>query len=159
MNASPLPVKPLNILLVEDSVMDVNLVRIAFSRRHSTSELTTCKDGESALFHLRQHSIGGIRPDLMILDLNLPGMDGIEVLTECKNDTELKSIPVVVFTSTSLAAEIGRCYAAGAAKVVTKPTAVEPFLGIVQGIEDCLRKKMEGGENLGGCIGGEPNQE
>src|SRR6266478_5763897 len=127
MNASLNPVRPLKILLVEDSAMDTNLIQIALSRSHLNSKLTAFKDGEKAMSHLHENSQSEDRPDLTILDLNLPGMDGFDVLEQCKVDPQLKSIPIVVFTSTDLADEIGLCYELGADKVVTKPGDLGPF--------------------------------
>ncbi len=156
MNACDAPVRPLRILLIEDSLMDINLFKIALSRRNSTSQLTTIKDGEKAMLHLRSKMGEGERPDLTVLDLNLPRMDGMEVLSQCKNDPLLRSIPVVVFTSTQSPIEVGQCYDLGAVKVITKPGELEPFLGAVQGIEDCLRRNLDSGADLGNCMGG-PN--
>jgi len=147
------PVQPLKIFLVEDSLMDINLFKIALSRRNSSTQLTIFKDGEKALRHLRQNPGKASRPDLAILDLYMPGMDGMELLQAFKNDPDLESMPVIVFTSSQLPAEFSRCYENGAVKVVSKPMELEPFLGAVQGIEDCLRKNVDGHGELGACIG------
>ena len=135
--------RPLKMLLVEDSPMDTHLVKIALSKSGLHSELSIFQDGESALAHLRQSPPGEYRPDLIVLDLNLIGMDGVEVLRECKRDPDLRSIPIVVFTSSVLSEEIQRCNELGAENVVTKPVELEPFLRSVQAMEEQMRKKMD----------------
>jgi CheY-like chemotaxis protein len=136
----------LKIFLIEDSAMDTNLIKLALSRRNHDNDLTAFKDGESAMLHLRQHAQGEGTPHLAILDLQLAGMDGVDFLAKCKRDPQLKSIPIVVFTSTSMRDAIEQCYNLGADRVVTKPMEMDPFIGAVQDIEDSLRKRMDHGE-------------
>jgi CheY-like chemotaxis protein len=157
MNATNGLVRPLKMVLIEDSLMDINLFKIALSRRNSTTELTTFRNGEMAISYFRKDMGQESKPDLTILDLNLPGMGGIEVLEKLKGDPIFRSIPVVVFSSTQLNDEIKRCYDKGAVKVVTKPAELGPFLESVQGIEDCARRKLEGDVDRGKGIGGESN--
>ena len=149
------PTRPMKILLIEDSLMDTNLVQIALSRSPFNSQLAAFSDAEKAMLYLRHNIHSKDRPDLIILDLYLIGKDGGEVLIECKTNEDLKAIPIIVFTSTALADEIGLCYELGADKVVTKPGELEPFLGVVQSFEDSLWKKMNFGEGLKGISDGE----
>jgi CheY-like chemotaxis protein len=146
MTIEPPITRVLDVLLIEDSQMDVNLVRTAFARSDRHTSLTVFGNGEEALSFLHQSIDKSHLPDLIILDLILVGLDGWDILKACKTNPYLESIPVAVFTSTSLADEIGVCYALGADQVVTKPLELTDFLRAVQGIEDWARKKL----NLGG---------
>jgi chemotaxis family two-component system response regulator Rcp1 len=122
------------ILVVEDSETDTMLMMKALSHSTRAKNIVSLRDGERAMSYLRERK--QLRPDLILLDLNLPKKDGWEVLRECKADPDLRSIPVVVFTTSRLDSDVARCYALGANCVVSKPFELSPFLGAIQGIED-----------------------
>jgi two-component system response regulator len=101
-------------------------------------ELSTAADGEVAMAYLRHEGeyADAPRPDLMILDLNLPRKDGREVLAEVKADDDLRSIPVIVLTTSTAEADVARTYRLQAAGFVTKPLEFDDFMATVRGIED-----------------------
>jgi len=128
------PGRPLKVLLVEDNPADARLVMEAFGEHSSTVELEHAGDGETALRMLRS-TPGSQRPDLVLLDLNLPGMDGREVLEQVKSDPDLRRIPVVVLTTSDAEQDILRCYDLHANSYITKPADYEGFVGVVRSIE------------------------
>src|SRR4030042_4792649 len=109
---NPLLVPPLEILLIEDNPGDVRLTSIALKRSKMLINLNIVQDGNKALAYLRNEGeySDAIRPDLIFLDLNLPGMDGRDVLAEIKTDPGLSSIPVVVLTCSSAEEDVLRSY-------------------------------------------------
>ena len=129
-----IPVKPISILLVEDDPGDVVLVREAFEHNKVRNELRVASDGVYALEVLRDQSIP--LPDLILLDLNLPRMDGRELLSEIRANPRLTRIPVVVLTTSDAEADIVRSYELHANAYVTKPVDLQRFLGVVREIED-----------------------
>ncbi|MEH1765438.1 response regulator [Nostoc sp.] len=130
--------RPIEVLLVEDSPSDANLTIKGFSNAQIANNLHWVEDGESAMNYLReQEEFTNVpRPDLILLDLNLPGMDGREVLTEIKSDPNLKSIPVVIITTSTDEQDILRSYNLSANCYVTKPIDVYQFIQVVQLIKD-----------------------
>ncbi len=124
------------ILLVEDSSDDVLLTREALKRGRIANELHVAGDGETALEFLRSESLDSPRPDLVLLDLNLPGMDGREVLESIKSDPELRQIPVVVLTTSAEERDVIRAYDAHVNAYVTKPLDFHDFIDAVRSIED-----------------------
>ncbi|WP_375493838.1 response regulator [uncultured Nostoc sp.] len=130
--------RPIEVLLVEDSPSDANLTIKSFSNAQIDNNLHWVEDGESAMNYLReQEEFTNVpRPDLILLDLNLPGMDGREVLTEIKSDPNLKSIPVVIITTSIDEQDILRSYNLSANCYVTKPIDVYQFIQVVQMIKD-----------------------
>jgi CheY-like chemotaxis protein len=129
-----IPVKPISILLVEDDPGDVVLVREAFEHNKVRNELRVASDGVYALEVLRDRSIP--LPDLILLDLNLPRMDGRELLSEIRADPRLTRIPVVVLTTSDAEADIIRSYELHANAYVTKPVDLQRFLGVVREIDN-----------------------
>jgi two-component system, chemotaxis family, response regulator Rcp1 len=130
--------QPIDILLVEDREGDVRLTQEAFKDSRVLNRLHVVKDGIEALAFLRrerQYS-KAVRPDLILLDLNLPKKNGQEVLAEIKQDPDLKRIPVVVLTVSKAEEDILRSYNLHANCYVTKPIELEQFLKAVRGIED-----------------------
>lgn len=128
----------IEILLIEDSPSDANLTIKGFMNAKIANNLRWVEDGETAMNYLRQQGefANVRRPDLILLDLNLPGMDGREVLTEIKSDPNLKMIPVVVLTTSADEHDILRSYNLNANCYVTKPLDVYQFIEVVQLIQD-----------------------
>jgi two-component system, chemotaxis family, response regulator Rcp1 len=128
---------PIEILLVEDSPGDVRLTREALKEGKVRNNLHVVHDGEEALSSLRGEGefLGAPRPDLILLDLNLPKKDGREVLEEIKTDAVLALIPAVVLTSSQAEEDICRAYSLHANCYVTKPVELEQFIAIVRSIE------------------------
>ena len=129
-----IPVKPISILLVEDDPGDVVLVREAFEHNKVRNELRVASDGVYALEVLRDQSIP--LPDLILLDLNLPRMDGRELLSEIRANPRLTRIPVVVLTTSDAEADIVRSYELHANAYVTKPVDLQRFLEVVREIDN-----------------------
>jgi CheY-like chemotaxis protein len=130
--------RAVQILLVEDSPSDVAMTIAALREGRIVNEMHVAEDGEVAMAFLRRQPpyTDAPRPDLIVLDLNLPRKDGREVLEEVKNDEDLKVIPVVVLTTSSAEIDILQSYKLHANAYVTKPVGFEPFLAAVRGIED-----------------------
>lgn len=129
--------EPVNILLIEDNPGDVLLIREALRDHKIANSLRDIADGETALAYLRgegEHA-GRHLPELVLLDLNLPRLDGREVLAEIKADPTLKHIPVVIMTSSAAEADILRSYRLQASCYVTKPLDLDQFLTVVRSIE------------------------
>jgi CheY-like chemotaxis protein len=130
-------VEPAQILLVEDSPGDVRLTREALRDAKICNELHVVRDGESALAYLRgegEHA-GAPRPDIVLLDLNLPRKDGREVLEEMKADDELRRIPVIVLTTSLAEGDVLRSYDLHVNAYVTKPLDLDGFVAVVRSIE------------------------
>lgn len=130
-------VVPIDILLVEDSPSDVLLTREALRDARIANDLAIARDGEQAMAYLRQEGeyADTRRPDLVILDLNLPRMDGRAVLREIKGDDALRRIPVVVLTTSSSDGDVGDCYDNYVNCFLTKPIDFEEFIDVVRSIE------------------------
>ncbi|MFQ5817727.1 MAG: response regulator [Terriglobia bacterium] len=130
--------EPIEILLVEDNPGDVRLVREAFKEAKVRNTLRAVADGVEALAFLRHEGnyAQAPRPDLMLLDLNLPKKDGREVLTEIKQDPNLKRIPVVILTSSKGEEDILKSYNLHANAYVTKPVGLEQLIHLVKAIEE-----------------------
>ncbi|MEU0303172.1 response regulator [Streptomyces sp. NPDC006175] len=131
-------VKPIEVLLVEDDPGDELMTREAFEDNKIRNTLHVVRDGQEALdFLYRQGEYGDApRPDLVLLDLNLPKYDGRQVLERIKTDPELALIPVVVLTTSSAEEDILRSYKLHANAYVTKPVDLEQFIGAVRQIDD-----------------------
>lgn len=131
------PIHPIEILLVEDSAADVRLTREALKEARVYNTLHVVGDGVLAMDFLRQRGAyqGAPRPDLVLLDLNLPRKDGREVLAEVKGDDELKRIPVVVLTTSQAEEDILRSYDLHANAYVAKPVQLEQFLKVIRALE------------------------
>ncbi len=127
-----------NILLVEDDPGDTRLIRRIFEQGRLMLNLACVEDGEEALAYLRREGrfAHARRPDLILLDLNLPRKNGREVLSEIKSDPELKNIPVLVMTTSTAEQDISRAYSLNANCYIAKPLELEDFIAVVQSIED-----------------------
>jgi|SRR5450432_4276446 chemotaxis family two-component system response regulator Rcp1 len=130
-------VEPIQILLVEDSPGDVRLTREAFRDAKVHINLHVALDGTEAMAFLKQEGAHANvpRPDLILLDLNLPKKDGREVLKEIKESPDLKSIPVVILTTSEAEADILRSYQLHANCYITKPVGLDGFLKVVNSID------------------------
>jgi CheY-like chemotaxis protein len=128
---------PVEILLVEDNAGDYRLTQEALKEGKVYSNLHWAKDGVEALQFLRREGAhrGAPRPDIILLDLNLPKKDGREVLREIKADDSLKQIPVVVLTTSQAEEDVLRSYALHANCYVTKPVDLEKFIVVVRSID------------------------
>jgi two-component system, chemotaxis family, response regulator Rcp1 len=128
---------PIEVLLVEDSAGDVRLTREAFTDAKVHINLHVASDGVKAMVFLNREGehANAPRPDLILLDLNLPKKDGREVLAEIKGNPKLKSIPVVILTTSSSEADILRSYQLHANCYITKPVGLEGFLTVVRSID------------------------
>jgi CheY-like chemotaxis protein len=130
--------KPIEVLLVEDDPGDTLMIKEAFEDNKVRNRLTSVADGVEALEYLRREGEYGDapRPDLVLLDLNLPRKDGREVLAEIKSDDGLSTIPVVVLTTSSAEEDVLRSYKLHANAYVTKPVDFERFIEVVRQIDD-----------------------
>ena len=126
------------ILLVEDSPGDIRLTQEAFKEGKLVNRLHVVQDGEAAMAFLRREGAYAqvIRPDLILLDLNLPKKDGREVLAEIKADGSLRRIPVVVLTTSQAEQDILEAYELHANCYITKPVNFDQFLRVVRSVED-----------------------
>jgi CheY-like chemotaxis protein len=128
----------IEVLLVEDDPGDVLMTREAFAEHGVGNRLTVLPDGAEALAYLRREGRyrDSVRPDLILLDLNLPRRDGREVLAEIKNDPDLHQIPVVVLTTSQADEDILSSYQLHANAYVTKPVDFEQFVAVVRQIDE-----------------------
>ena len=129
--------KPVEILLVEDNKGDVGLIEEVFEEAKIKNSLHVAEDGEEAMLYLHAEGkfSGSRRPDIILLDLNLPKKDGREVLREIKEDINLKNTPVIILTSSSAENDITRAYELHANAYVTKPLNFDQFIKVVGSIE------------------------
>ena len=130
--------KPIEIFLVEDNPGDVRLTQEAFKEGKVRNNLSVVEDGLEALAFLRREGkyAGAPRPDLILLDQNLPRKDGRLVLADIKEDPKLRSIPVVILTTSKAEEDIVRTYNLHANCFITKPVDLDQFIRVVRCIED-----------------------
>lgn len=130
--------RPIGILLVEDNPGDVELTEDALRRSKMATEISVMTDGEDAMAFLRQRCdpAGEPLPDLVLLDLNLPKKDGMEVLREIRQDPELKHIPIVILTTSEAEKDILTSYQLGANCFISKPVDLNEFRKVVESIDD-----------------------
>lgn len=129
--------KPVHILLVEDNPVDVMITKEAFSAGKVATRLSVVNDGVEAMEFLRREGeyANAARPDLILLDLNLPRKDGRELLAEIKQDRYLKRIPVIILTTSQDEQDICNSYDLHANCFVTKPATLNDFVAVVKEIE------------------------
>ncbi|MBF0425911.1 MAG: response regulator [Magnetococcales bacterium] len=130
--------RPIELLLVEDSPGDVALTREALGESRIANQLHVVEDGEQALEFLERRGrfAGAVRPDLILLDLNLPRKDGREVLRQIRLHPELATIPVVILTTSRAEEDVLRSYELHANCYITKPVDVNQFFRVIKSIED-----------------------
>jgi chemotaxis family two-component system response regulator Rcp1 len=137
MNYETFP-KPIDILLVEDNPGDVRLTREALAEGKVLNNLHVAQDGLEAMEYLFQKGkfAQAVRPDIILLDLNLPKKDGREVLAEIKSDPSLRRIPVVILTTSKAEEDVLKTYDLHANCYITKPVDLDQFIGVVQSVEE-----------------------
>ena len=135
----------INVLLVEDSPGDVRLTIEAFREANSNVRVHVATDGVEAMSFLRHEGPNALvpRPDLILLDLNLPRMDGREVLAHIKDDDDLKTIPTVILTTSEAEVDILKSYQLQANCYLSKPVQLDAFEMIVQSINDFWLNKAK----------------
>ena len=128
--------KPVEILLVEDNEGDVGLIEEVFEEAKIRNNLHVAEDGEEAMLYLHGEGkfSGSPRPDIILLDLNLPKKDGREVLREIKEDNNLRNIPVVIITTSNAEKDILRAYGLHANAYINKPLDFDQFIKVVESI-------------------------
>jgi len=131
-------IRPVEILLVEDNPGDIRLTKEAMKEAKIINNLNVVEDGVDALAYLRKKGEfkGANRPDLILLDINLPKKNGREVLAEIKQDENLKLIPVVILTVSKAEEDIIKTYELHANCFITKPVDMDQFIKVVKSIED-----------------------
>ena len=127
-----------HILLVEDSPGDARLILEAFKESKLKTKISVVIDGVEAMAFLKHEGryTGSLRPDIMLLDLNLPRMDGRELLNEIKNDDHFKMIPVLVLTTSNSRDDIVGSYERHANSYITKPADMDEFMEVVRSVEN-----------------------
>lgn len=131
--------EPFEILLVEDEPADANLVRLALKESKVFCRLHHVFDGLEALTFLRREGAENAnmpRPDLILLDINMPRMNGRELLTALKADEKLASIPVVVLTTSDIERDVAASYKMGAAGYITKPVDIDQFIDAIRQLDN-----------------------
>ncbi|MCZ3364298.1 MULTISPECIES: response regulator [Methanobacterium] len=143
---------PINILLVEDNPADARLIKEVFKDTKTKNRLYVVKDGVEAMAFLNQEfEYTDIpRPDVILLDLNLPRKDGREVLKELKEDDILKRVPIVILTTSSAEEDIIKTYNNHANCYITKPVDFDQFLKVINSIEDFWLSVVKLPSNLNG---------
>ena len=129
------PETAIRVLLVEDNPLDVKATLHAAAKLKIANQIDVVTDGRAALDFLRRDPSVGPRPDLVLLDLNLPGLDGRDVLAAMKTDPDLRRIPVVILTSSADDADIVGAYELGANAYITKPVGLDGWLEVTAKIE------------------------
>jgi two-component system, chemotaxis family, response regulator Rcp1 len=130
--------KPINILLVEDNLADIRLTREVFKEGKIKNTINVVMDGEDALFYLRKSGKykEAETPDLVLLDLNLPKKDGVEVLKEIKSDDSLKLLPVIILTTSDAERDILITYSLHANCYIMKPVDLKQFDNVIRSVEN-----------------------
>jgi CheY-like chemotaxis protein len=123
------------ILLVEDNPMDVDLTLRAFKRRRVTNPVHVARDGEEALAWIPRWEAGEETPAVVLLDLKLPRVDGLEVLRQLKSHPTLRVVPVVVLTTSAEHADVKQAYELGANSYIVKPVEFEKFMDVSEKID------------------------
>jgi len=135
---------PIDVLLVEDSPGDVRLTREAFRETNGSVTLHVASDGVEAMSFLRREGTHAAspRPDFILLDLNLPRMDGREVLLHIKEDPSLRTIPTIILTTSEADADVLKSYELNANAYLKKPVTLEAFEALVRSINDFWLTKV-----------------
>lgn len=144
------PKHPVDLLLVEDSLSDIELITEILEESNTQLNLHIVRDGEEAMLFLHQQGQykGGIRPDLVLLDLNLPKKNGYEVLAEIKTHSVLRQIPVIVFTTSALQEDVLRAYDLHANAYMVKSKNFQDLLQSIHAVEDYWLSSVQLPSNL-----------
>jgi len=124
-----------SILLVEDNPLDVDLTLRAFSKRKLANPVIVARDGEEAMQLIDGWERGDARPALILLDLKLPKVDGLDVLARLKQHPKLRTIPVVMLTTSAEDSDVQRAYALGVNSYIVKPVSFDKFMDVAEKIE------------------------
>jgi two-component system, chemotaxis family, response regulator Rcp1 len=132
------PPRAVEILLVDDNPGDIELTKVALRDAKIVNEVHVARDGEEALAFLRRQGefASMPRPDLVLLDLRMPKVDGYQVLAEMKTDTELRRIPVVVMSSSSAEQDLARAYDAQVSAYLVKPSSFEEYFNAIRAVKE-----------------------
>ncbi|MBI1211826.1 MAG: response regulator [Alphaproteobacteria bacterium] len=122
------------ILIVEDSPDDFEATKRAFSKANLRNEITHCESGEAALSYLRGET--NAKPGIILLDLNMPGLDGRKTLEIIKNSEELKKIPIVILTTSNDERDVQACYALGANTYIQKPVDFDGLIAAIRRLKE-----------------------
>src|SRR5712671_218688 len=138
LEGSAVPERPIEVLIVEDSAADVHLTMTALRDAKIANKIHVVEDGEEALAFLHHEGTyaDAPRPDLVLLDLNLPKKDGFEVLAEMRSDTDLSNIPVIVVSGSDRALDIARGYGLQIAAYVVKSLRVDDYFSAIRAIKE-----------------------
>jgi len=128
-------VQPIEILIVEDNPGDIRLIMEILKETNMNNNIQVAKDGEAAL-NILFNELNVSRPDLILLDLNLPKIDGREILAKIKGNEKLKSIPVVILTTSTAEEDIIETYKKHANSYITKPVDLDQFIKVVESINN-----------------------
>ncbi len=136
--SSARPTRPIRILVVDDEPSDREMLTIALTTAKSNLDIVAVEDGEQAMQFLRKDPSfpEAARPDLIFLDLNLPGRDGRDILRDIRGDSDLKGVPVVVLTTSNDERDIVGAYHHGANTYIVKPGNYRDFLGIISSLQE-----------------------
>lgn len=132
--------RPFEILLIEDNPADVEITIEAFRRSQRGNRVSVCRDGEEALDFIFQRGRfarpgAAPRPDLILLDLNLPRKGGLEIISQIKSDPNLKEIPIIILTTSDRNEDITRCYQLGANSYLTKPVQFDDCVKLIAEVQ------------------------
>lgn len=123
------------ILLIEDNPMDVDLTRRAFARRRVINPIEVARDGEEALQYLERWEAGEPLPVVILLDINLPKLNGLEILHQFKRSTLVQKVPVIILTTSAEDRDIQKAYQLGANSYIVKPVDFEKFVDVAAQID------------------------
>ena len=126
------------VLLVEDNPDDVIMIREAFEQSLTPIQLYVVSNGEQAIKFVRRTDADALRPSLILLDLNLPIRNGLDVLAELKSDTEFLSIPIVVLTTSQAPSDIEQCYSLHANAYIIKPPDFDGYADVIKQVATCF---------------------
>lgn len=136
---------PINILLIEDNEGDILLTVEALKEGGIADEINVARDGREAIDFLQKNNKfrHASTPDLILLDINLPRLNGHELLNKIKHDEELKAIPVIMLSTSSAEEEVLKCYKSHASCYITKPIDIDNFVQVIRKIEDFWTSTVE----------------
>lgn len=132
--------KPFSVLAVDDSEWDLEMLHVAFENAEILCDLTTVMSGQEAITHLEKNKEDKNFPNVILLDINMPGLNGFDVLNKLKNDNLLQQIPVIMLTSSSNPKDVQLAYSQHANSYIIKPLELDEFVNIARGLENFWHK-------------------